>query len=208
MARIDIAVSYAEKEQVKALGARWDAARKTWFVPDGLSLEPFAAWLPQPPSYNTRAASYMIVGAHEWCWKCGAETRVWAVGLPDAHESANVVSSPSDLGGEGEGWSRAGYTGVATFIEHVSPAAAHRLSIAAPLFHPDYSRAAEARYWMNHCEHCGAKIGDFNLHSEPDGAFFPTTPEGMQRVEVALVSEAILLACGGIGLDPPYLRVR
>jgi len=39
-------VPYAEKDQAKALGARWDAAGKTWYVPAGLMLEPFECWLP------------------------------------------------------------------------------------------------------------------------------------------------------------------
>lgn len=38
---------YAEREKVKALGARWDAARKQWFVPEGMDLAPFQPWLPQ-----------------------------------------------------------------------------------------------------------------------------------------------------------------
>jgi hypothetical protein len=39
-------VPYAEKDQAKALGARWDAAGKTWYVPEGMMLEPFECWLP------------------------------------------------------------------------------------------------------------------------------------------------------------------
>lgn len=39
-------VPYSEKDQAKALGARWDAAGKTWYVPEGLMLEPFECWLP------------------------------------------------------------------------------------------------------------------------------------------------------------------
>lgn len=37
---------FKDKDKVKALGARWDAAEKRWFVPDGKALEPFATWLP------------------------------------------------------------------------------------------------------------------------------------------------------------------
>ncbi|MCK7501539.1 MAG: exodeoxyribonuclease VII large subunit [Comamonadaceae bacterium] len=41
-----LVTKYAEREQVKALGARWDAARKSWYVPAGRDLEPFTRWLP------------------------------------------------------------------------------------------------------------------------------------------------------------------
>jgi hypothetical protein len=38
-------VPYAEKDQAKALGARWDAQRKVWYVPDGSDAAPFQQWL-------------------------------------------------------------------------------------------------------------------------------------------------------------------
>lgn len=43
---------YKEKDLVKSLGARWDPARRQWYVPHGLDLTPFAAWLPAdaPPA--------------------------------------------------------------------------------------------------------------------------------------------------------------
>lgn len=37
---------YTDREAVKALGARWDAEARRWFVPPGRDLTPFAAWLP------------------------------------------------------------------------------------------------------------------------------------------------------------------
>ncbi|SIN92206.1 Exodeoxyribonuclease VII large subunit [Sulfurivirga caldicuralii] len=41
-------VPFREKDQAKALGARWDAVRKKWFVPSELAedLSPFQRWLP------------------------------------------------------------------------------------------------------------------------------------------------------------------
>ena len=42
-----LVTTYADKDQVKALGARWDPARRQWRVPAGLDLGPFARWLPQ-----------------------------------------------------------------------------------------------------------------------------------------------------------------
>lgn len=45
-------VPFAEKEQAKALGARWNPVEKKWYVPDELkdSLESFARWLPAEAS--------------------------------------------------------------------------------------------------------------------------------------------------------------
>ena len=38
--------AYKDRERVKGLGARWDPARKQWYVPEGRDLAPFATWLP------------------------------------------------------------------------------------------------------------------------------------------------------------------
>ena len=38
--------AYKDREHVKGLGARWDAARKQWYVPEGRDLAPFVSWLP------------------------------------------------------------------------------------------------------------------------------------------------------------------
>ncbi|AKJ72637.1 hypothetical protein PP301_gp085 [Gordonia phage GMA2] len=34
--RVDIFVSYDEKDEAKALGARWDADKRTWYMPNGI----------------------------------------------------------------------------------------------------------------------------------------------------------------------------
>jgi hypothetical protein len=39
-------VPYAEKDDARALGARWNPTRKRWYVPDGVALAPFERWLP------------------------------------------------------------------------------------------------------------------------------------------------------------------
>jgi len=44
--RINLVTPFAEKDAVKALGARWDAAKKCWYVVDVVDLTPFARWIP------------------------------------------------------------------------------------------------------------------------------------------------------------------
>jgi len=43
---------FAEKEAVKALGARWDGSKKLWYIVDVTDLTPFLRWIP-----NLEAAS-------------------------------------------------------------------------------------------------------------------------------------------------------
>ena len=37
---------FAEKDAVKALGARWDASKKLWYIVDVADLTPFMRWIP------------------------------------------------------------------------------------------------------------------------------------------------------------------
>ena len=46
LVNFDLKVPFSEKDAAKALGAWWSHERKTWFVPHGVALEPFARWLP------------------------------------------------------------------------------------------------------------------------------------------------------------------
>ena len=44
--RINLVTPFAEKDAVKALGARWDAAKKCWYIVDVADLTPFSRWIP------------------------------------------------------------------------------------------------------------------------------------------------------------------
>jgi hypothetical protein len=44
--RINLVTPFSEKDAVKALGARWDAAKKIWYVTDVTDLTPFMRWIP------------------------------------------------------------------------------------------------------------------------------------------------------------------
>ena len=44
--RINLVTPFAEKDAVKALGARWDSAQKHWYIVDVADLTPFLRWIP------------------------------------------------------------------------------------------------------------------------------------------------------------------
>ena len=48
--------SYADKDAIKGLGARWDPLRRQWYVPDGRDIAPFRQWLPAGVSVETAVA--------------------------------------------------------------------------------------------------------------------------------------------------------
>ena len=44
--RINLVTPFAEKDAAKALGARWDSAKKVWYIVDVEDLTPFLRWIP------------------------------------------------------------------------------------------------------------------------------------------------------------------
>jgi hypothetical protein len=44
--RINLVTPFAEKDAVKALGARWDGTKKLWYITDVADLTPFMRWIP------------------------------------------------------------------------------------------------------------------------------------------------------------------
>ena len=85
-------VPYSQKDEAKALGARWDAADRRWFVPGGVDPVPFARWLPahREPEEPVRPAPTAgetvcaaVVGLPRRCYRCnGRTTSVVGVVVP------------------------------------------------------------------------------------------------------------------------------
>ncbi len=50
-----LTVPYAEKDEAKALGARWNPTKRRWYVPDGVATEAFAKWAGQGAAADTAA---------------------------------------------------------------------------------------------------------------------------------------------------------
>lgn len=101
--RIDLKTPFAEKDQAKALGARWDAGKKLWYITDVADLTPFMRWIPdvvaatqasatQPPGRPAprtqapaKAGNGVITTPAAVLTHCGCQTLPW---LDCAHTSA------------------------------------------------------------------------------------------------------------------------
>ena len=95
--RTELDVPFSHKDEAKALGAKWDRAKKIWYVPDGVNPEPFAAWLPGVDRSDPSAPYiYLVLGKRE-CWKCHEQTTVAAFGIPYlAAEDSDSLATPGD----------------------------------------------------------------------------------------------------------------
>lgn len=60
MANTYLTVDFKEKNDVKALGARWDGLQRQWYVPEGRELGPFTQWLPRHTGIATPSESKQL----------------------------------------------------------------------------------------------------------------------------------------------------
>lgn len=51
--RINLNVPFAEKDAAKKRGAKWDGARRTWYVSDKKSLNKCKQWMPESVSMES-----------------------------------------------------------------------------------------------------------------------------------------------------------
>ena len=94
--RIDLTTAYAERHVAKALGARWDAFSRVWYLVDPEDLTPFLRWIPsvleasevagqvpnfshitQPPIQNKPASRAYGVTGPAVVPHCGCEVLPW-----------------------------------------------------------------------------------------------------------------------------------
>jgi len=59
-----------QKDEAKALGARWDPAARSWYVPAGRDTTPFARWLPPPVRIGGPTIPARLLGQAERCYRC------------------------------------------------------------------------------------------------------------------------------------------
>lgn len=191
MSRVDLLVPFSEKDEAKRLGARWDATAQIWFVPEGADVAAFGRWLPPADSVNVRSPSFFLAQSSRECWRCAKESAVHGFMLPAAHETLFVGDEPQD-----DFWESAEEPSVVSYLGYLSPAPVKAVQAVTGHYRMAYSKVTNTFYWMNHCEYCGAKLGDHDTFDEPGGGFLAFTLEDAQRISLAHVNEPFSASCG------------
>lgn len=190
MTRIYLDVPYAEKDSAKKSGARWDSSQKAWYVPAHWERSRFQRWIPKETIYGIRAASYVIAQTTTGCWKCGAITNVFGFILPYGGESFEPYEEDG-----AEAWVGFNVPLLVSYVSSMAPAVEARMKSQTHNYRLNKSYKADCTYWMNHCEHCGMKQGDFELFNEPGGAFHPIDLAAASRLTLHRFHERF--ACNG-----------
>lgn len=176
-------VPFEQKDEVKALGAKWHSKRRKWFVPEDADESVYSEWIPQyETEFNLRAiAPFYLIYSFEDCYKCNTNSAVVTFG---ALGCEYLDEKDDEYSEEGEGDEIKEEPVSFSYISVVPERLAAYIEEKLPNYFLDWSNTTESFYYMNHCEQCGAHLGDFFLHSEPEHAFFPQTPEEVQRMKI------------------------
>lgn len=161
-------VPYSEKDEAKALGARWNSSIKKWYATNPYSYPKFYKWInfPDDDICCIIVDHVYVVEAPRICWKCGNLTRVMAFGVEDYYEFFNP-----------EEYSRLyEYNSNIIHIVPDLPDECFPQQIWNYLNESFGFRLGHSQqggfYRANHCLHCGAIQGYFPLFCEPDSPFF------------------------------------
>ena len=109
------------------------------------------------------------------CWHCGVNAKAVALACINLEEPGEKVSSIEEIGGKDEPL-------ILSDLKKVPDLLLGQLRVIQPHIEWRFSRTAGDSYWANICPHCGALFGDFYLHSEPGGAFFPEDNEAASQI--------------------------
>jgi len=131
------------------------------------------------------------------CWRCGADMPavcLIAPRVPETEGEVCILSDIMDLPAL-----------VLSFIQKRFPS-----------FKRKFSKATQSEYYANTCPKCGVLSGDFYLHWEPGGPFFPESEEDaacltIEEIPIAgpvEVDAGLGMGCGDLILQQAKKRTQ
>jgi hypothetical protein len=172
---IILEVPFNEKDEAKSLGAKWDAKARKWYISESTDKDKFQKWIPKTMDNPIIVANAPIYLLKSWerCRKCYMTIDVFCLAANGAKE---------------EEWDEE-VKGFFTFpfLTSMPKNIEAALQKHAPLYYMDYTKTTNSYYYVNHCK-CGAKLGDFYMHGEPGGAFYPTSEYESQGITMHVIS--------------------
>lgn len=188
MDRVYLNVKFAEKDEVKILGAKWDATKKRWYITTIQDKSKFEKWIEDEHIVNVKSHGFTICKGYEACWKCKLPSPVAGILLPKNHEMLD-----EDIP---DAWNHYNYLSFVYYLYSINAAALKYISHVAPNYKLTASKTAQSSYYMNTCEHCGASLGDFHLY-EVGGVFNPDSKDGVKAIQTQFINCEFYAASGG-----------
>jgi hypothetical protein len=156
---------------------------------------------------NLRSPTYYVAQANAACRDCGLPTQLLALALPRTHETLENGSSAGETLPDEPGkdtWQHADVDAFLFYVEQLPDRVQLQLRQISPGYRQAQSAATQGVYWVNHCEHCGALLDDYELHCEPEGAFMPCNEAEARKIHLLQILEPIEALAAGYSPDPVF----
>jgi hypothetical protein len=170
MDRTYLFVSPEEYPEVKASGACWDDASKSWYLGEGMEPAMFSRWLREEEGdapFGIVSEEAYVAAARSSCVRCGDDIEVVCVYCKSGVDTE--IGDP--------------VTDFTVFNIRAMDGVLANLTQRWHHYRKGGDEDSEEGNFTNHCPHCGAMQEDYLLHSEPGAVFFGLamgTPGGVE----------------------------
>lgn len=131
--------------------------------------------LEEQPEANLRLFSpLLLLSATTSCWHCKAPFTAVAVGahaIEDDGEAMGELTETDDMF-------------IIRELDVMPEALLAELTARNPSYRREHSNTVGGSYYANTCPECDRLTGDFFLHAQPGGAFFPTSTAEAAAIKV------------------------
>lgn len=154
--KLILSVPYNEKEEAKHLGAFWDNNLKKWYATKDYYR--FSKWFSFTES-NLICNNLYLLSNYRECWRCKKDTRIHYL-LTDRYYNIN----------NGEPSNFVGKLSILSYSHYLDNSLVDLLSSFNIYY--EFSQTTKEHYFMNHCEYCNAKLGDYyNVYDSDEEIF-------------------------------------
>lgn len=172
-------VPYEKKDEVKRLGAWWDAKVKKWYIPfykeRFKDYQPFFRWILGNSTFVVVPNQNLyIMETYTTCWKCGKKTKVIAFSVG---EYATLEADDDEILLEDYWEECAGRENpyLLMFPETEKDIPLCIKNYVKEHYHVEdrYSKTSGKVQFANYCQHCNALQGNYHLFQESSSPFWP-----------------------------------
>jgi len=175
---IQFEIEAKDKDKARYLGASWDNEQHTWYITGKKKLADFSEWMPEESDIIIN--NPMLIAVTKWhCTACKNETTLIALGA-EHFLQAEYENDDVDV----KTWTTVKQLVLFSGITYLPKNIGKLIQTDFPFFTHSFSEQVDEPYWVNHCIHCNTLQEDWLSHNQPDGAFFPCSPERAQRIEL------------------------
>lgn len=157
-------VPFSQKDEAKALGARWNPQLKKWYVNNREEYHKFSKWFHNKDTNLIVSEHLYIAIGNQTCFKCKSDIKIILL----AADNYTVIDDGSEVFDE-----------EINFISDISnmPSNLQRFLNDNFKYCKRYSETSQSNYFANHCSNCGVFQG-----IRDNGPFFIDSEEKASKL--------------------------